>query len=187
MPDLHDYGTGEAPQPPRSFPKDHRPQGWTVDPTTLDDLMQRAGPYADAAKAYVEWSAVTSWMMKGDANAALAAAFIPGAAANLSVFLASKAIEHEAGWPSLSDNPVPPALYDLPEDAQQIARRMAAEVHALWEAAGRPHLTPDCFKDAYAYLIACIRKGAIPPVKSIGEVLPRLDPPPHPFFSRFQG
>ncbi|MGK6322298.1 hypothetical protein ACMGDM_04365 [Sphingomonas sp. DT-51] len=169
MPDLHDYGMGEAPKPPRSFPPDRRPRGWTVVPETLPDLMVRAGPYADAAKAHLEWSAVTAWLMK-DGDKALAAAFIPVQAANLSVLLARHAAEHEANWPKLSDNPVPPALYDLPEDAQVIARRMAYDIYDLWEAAGRPYLRASDFKFAFQYLVAAIRKGIIPPVPTIGDV-----------------
>lgn len=171
MPDPHDWGTGEAPKPPRSFPADTRPK-WHVEPRTLDDLLQRAGPYADGTKAHVEWGAVTAWHLSGKADEALAAAFIPGAAASLSVLLTSKAAAHEAGWPQLSDRAVSPALYDLPQDAQGIARRMAAEVYALWEAAGRPYLDTRRFKDAFRFLVACIRSGSIPPQRTIGDVPP---------------
>jgi hypothetical protein len=137
----------------------------------MDDLMQRAGPYADAAKAHLEWSAVLVWLMK-DSDKDLASAFIPVEAANLSVLLTRHAAEHEAHWPSLSDSPVLPALYDLPADAQQIARRMAADIHALWEAAGRPYLRANDCKFAFQYLAAAIRKGIIPPIPTIGDVDP---------------
>ncbi len=110
--------------------------------------------------------------MKDWPNPALASAFIPDEAAGLAVLLSRQAIEHEAGWPQLSDRAVIPALYDLPEDAQGIARRMAAEVHALWEVAGRPYLNSDRFKDAYRWLVACVRSGSIPPVLTIGHVPP---------------
>jgi hypothetical protein len=180
MPDLHDRGTGEAPKPSRLFPADTRPK-WHIDPTTLDDLLQRAGPYADATKAHVEWGAVTSWMMKGSSTPAVASASIPSEAGNLSVFLTRQAVEHEAGWPPLSDRAVAPALYDLPEDAQSIARRMAADIHALWEAAGRPYLNADAYKMAHRYLVACVRKGTIPPVLTIGYVPPLSAPAPAKF------
>lgn len=171
MSDMHDWGTGEPPKPPRSFPADTRPK-WHVEPRTLDDLLQRAGPYADATKAHVEWGAVSAWHMSGKADEALAAAFIPGAAASLSVLLTRQAIEHEIGWPRLSDRAVMPALYDLPEDAQGIARRMAGDIHALWEAAGRPYLDTRRIKDAFRFLVACIRSGSIPPQRTIGDVPP---------------
>lgn len=177
MPDLHDWGTGEAPKPPRSFPADTRPK-WHVEPRTFDDLLQRAGPYADGTKAHVEWGAIAAWLMKDWPNPALASAFIPDEAASLSVLLTSKAAEHEAGWPQLSDRAVTPALYDLPDDAQGIARRMAGDVHALWEAAGRPYLDTRRIRDAYRYLVACVRSGSIPPVLTMGDV-PALAPP-HP-------
>ena len=166
MADLHDYGTGEAPKPPRPdyVPKVH------VFPQTLDELMQRAGPYADAAKAHVEWSAVSVWLMKVSPNPALAAAFITEEAASLSVLLTRHAAEHEANWPKLSDNPVSPALYDLPEDAQNISRHTAASIFKLWEDAGRPHLKADDYRFAFQYLVAAIRKGIIPPVPTIGDV-----------------
>lgn len=171
MSDPHDWGTGEAPKPPRSFPADTRPK-WHVEPRTLDDLLQRAGPYSDATRVFVEWGAVSLWLMKAWPNPALAAASIPADVASSSVLLARKAIEHEAGWPQLSDQPATPALYDLPEDAQRETRRMAAEVHAIWEAAGRPYLDTRRFIDAYRYLVACVRKGTIPPVLTIGHVPP---------------
>ena len=174
MPDLHDWGTGEAPKPGRSFPANQRPR-WHVEPRTFDDLLQRAGPYADSTKAHVEWGAVTAWHMSGKANDALAAAFIPGEVASLSVLLTRQAIEREAGWPQLSDRAETPALYDLSEDAQAIARRMAAQAYALWEAAGRPNLNAPRFKDAYRWLVACVRSGSIPPVLTIGHV-PPLNP-----------
>lgn len=171
MPDLHDWGTGEAPKPSRSFPADPRPK-WHVEPRTLDDLLQRAGPYADGTKAHVEWGAVTAWMMNGQADEAIASVFMPGEAANLSVFLSRQAIEHEAGWPQLSERCVTPALYDLAEDAQGIARRMAGEVYALWEAAGRPYLNTARFKDAFRFLVACVRSGSIHDLLTIGDVPP---------------
>lgn len=162
-----DRGSGQAPVSPRSNYVPKVP----LFPQNLDDLMQRAGPYANAAKAEVEWSAVTVWFMK-DADKALASAFIPIEAASLTIVLVREAVRNEAGWPSLSDNPVTPELYDLPEDAQQIARRMAADVHALWEAAGRPYLRPSDCKFAFQYLAAAIRKGIIPPIPTIGNVDP---------------
>lgn len=171
MADLHDWGTGEAPKPPRSFPADTRPK-WHVEPRTFDDLMQRAGPYADGTKAHVEWGAVTTWMMKAWPHPALHTAGLTGEAANLAVLLTRKAVEHEAGWPQLSNRAATPALYDLPNDAQIIARRMAAEVHAIWEAAGRPYFDIRRVKDAYRFLVACVRSGSIRPVLTIGHVPP---------------
>ena len=162
-----DRGSGQGPATPRPA---YVPKVPLV-PRTLTDLMQRAGPYAEGAKAHLEWSAILVWLMK-DGDKALAAAFIPVEAANLSVLLTRHAAEHEARWPSLSDNPVLPALYDLPADAQQIARRMAADIHTLWEAAGRPYLRSSDCKFAFQYLAAAIRKGIIPPVSTIGDVDP---------------
>ena len=132
--------------------------------------MNRAGDYADAAKVHLEYSAVSTWLMKTDDP--LNAAFIPVEAGNLSVLLTRQALEHEAGWPSLSDNPVPPALYGLPDDAQQIARRMAGDIHALWEVAGRPYLRANDCKFAFQYLVAAVRKGIIPPIPTLGDVDP---------------
>lgn len=89
-----DRGSGQAPSRPRS---DYIPKVRLL-PTTLDDLMNRAGPYADAVKAHLKYSAVTTWLMKADDP--LAAAFIPVEAGNLSVLLTRQALEHEAGWPA---------------------------------------------------------------------------------------
>ena len=165
VPDLHDWGTGEAPKPSRP---DYVPKVRLI-PTTLDDLMNRAGDYADAAKVHVEYTAVSTWLMKADAP--LAAAYIPVEAGNLAVLLTRQALEHEAGWPKLTDQASPP-LYNLPEDAQGIARRMAGDIHALWEAAGRPYLRASDCKFAFQYLAAAIRKGIIPPIPTLGEVDP---------------
>ena len=179
MDTLHDYGTGEAPRPPRSFPADHR-RKWRVEPTSFHDLLERAGPYADATRTHVEWGAVTSWLMKGEADKALDAAILPGEAATNAVFHTRQAVEHEAGWPQLSDKRVSPVLYDLPADLQCKVRSMAAEVRSLWEAAGRPHLDSSRFKDAYRYLVACVRKGIIPDALTMGELPPLMDAKPHP-------
>lgn len=160
-----DRGSGQAPSCPRS---DYTPKVRLI-PTTLNDLMNRAGDYADAVKAHVEYTAVSTWLMKADAP--LAAACIPVEAGNLSVLLTRQALEHEAGWPKLTSN-APPPLYDLPEDAQGIARRMAGDIHALWEAAGRPYLKADDCKFAFQYLAAAVRKGIIPPIPTLGEVDP---------------
>ncbi|KTT95646.1 hypothetical protein [Sphingomonas sanguinis] len=160
-----DRGSGQAPSRPRS---DYIPKVRLI-PTTLDDLMNRAGDYADAVKAHVEYTAVSTWLMKADHP--LAAASIPVEAGNLSVLLTRQALEHEAGWPKLTSN-APPPLYDLPEDAQGIARRMAGDIHALWEAAGRPYLGANDCKFAFQYLAAAVRKGIIPPIPTLGEVDP---------------
>jgi len=168
MAGLHDYGTGEAPRPPRSYPVDHRPK-WHVTPTSLDDLMQRAGPYADAAKAHVEWSAVTVWLMKTDGEQ-LEAASLPVRVANLSVLLTKEAEEHATGWPRLSGPRVTPAIYGYSPDSQCEARYSAAQARSIWEAAGRPYLRASDCKWAFQHLVAAIRSGVIPPVPTIGDV-----------------
>jgi hypothetical protein len=170
MPDLHDWGTGQAPQPTRSYPADPRPK-WHVEPRTLADLMQRAGPYADAAKAHVEYAAITAWIMKGQADKQLDAIGLPMRVASLSVLLTRAAEERELGWPCLTQDAAP-ELYGYSPDSQCEARRVAVEVHALWEAAGRPHLGSQQCQMAHRYLVACVRKGTIPPVLTIGDVPP---------------
>ena len=106
MSNFDDRGTGDAPRPSRP---DYVPKVALV-PQTLDDLMQRVGPYADAAKAHLEWSAVTVWLMK-EGDKVVVAAALPSAVAILSVFLARAAEEREAGWPILSGIIATPALY----------------------------------------------------------------------------
>lgn len=171
MADLHDWGTGEAPKPPRSFPPDPRPK-WHVVPKTLDDLLQRAGPYADATRTHLAWGAITTWLMNGEADKALAGAGLPTRVASLSVFLTRAAEEREAGWPNLTGLTGTPALYGYSQPSQSEARRSAAEVHALWVAAGRPHLDAKRIQWAFQYLVACIRAGVIPPLPTIGAVPP---------------
>lgn len=164
----HDRGTGEEPRPTRPdyIPKVH------IVPQTLDDLMQRAGPYDRAVKAHVEWSAVVVWLMKADRAAELEGAGLPFTVANLSVLLIREAEEYEAGWPRLSGSPVTPALYGYSADSQREARRSAAQVRSIWEAHGRPYVRPSDCKFAFQYLAACIRKGIIPAIPTIGDVGP---------------
>ncbi|WP_288410825.1 hypothetical protein [uncultured Sphingomonas sp.] len=171
MTELHDWGTGEAPKPPRSFPKDKRPPGWLIFPETLDDLMQRAGPYADAVKAHLEWSAVAIWIMK-DGSKALQTAGISAAIASVSVLLVKAADEHAAGWPSLCGKIVTPAIYGYSSDSQREARRSAAEIYAIWEANGRPYLRASDCKLGFQYLAACVREGIIPPIATLSAISP---------------
>jgi hypothetical protein len=131
--------------------------------------MQRAGPYGDAAKAHVEYTAITAWLMKGQGDKQLDAIGLPVRVASLSVFLTRAAEERELGWPCLTDN-VTPELYGYSPDSQCEARRVAAEVHAFWEAAGRPYLGSQQCQMAHRHLVACVRKGTIPPVLTIGDV-----------------
>jgi len=175
MSKLDDRGTGDAPRPSRP---DYVPKVALV-PQTLDDLMQRAGPYADAVKAHLEWSAVTVWLMK-EGDKVVVAAGLPSAVAILSVFLTRAADEREAGWPILSGIIVTPAIYGYSEDSQCEARRSAAEARAIWEANGRPYLRPSDCKWAFQYLVACIRSGVIPPVPTIGDVTPTAPAKPAP-------
>jgi len=175
MSSLDDRGTGDAPRPSRP---DYVPKVAIV-PQTLDDLMQRAGPYADAVKAHLEWSAVTVWLMK-EGDTAVVAAGLPSAVANLAVFLTRAAEEQEAGWPSLSGMIVTPAIYGYSADSQCEARRSAAEARAIWEANGRPYLRSSDCKWAFQYLAACIRSGVIPPVPTIGDVEPSSPAKPAP-------
>lgn len=169
-----DRGTGQPPKPrsyPMSYPRDHRPK-WNMFPQTLDDLLKRAGPYADATRIRVEWGAITLWMMKMGADKALEGAGISYAVANHCVFITRQAKEREAGWPNATGIIPHLALYDHSPECQCEARRVADDVYALWEAAGRPHLNADRCKTEFQHLVACIRNGVIPQQKTIGDVPP---------------
>jgi hypothetical protein len=165
MASLDDRGTGEA---PRTSRPDYVPKVALV-PQTVADLMQRAGPYADAVKANLEWSAVTVWLMK-EGYGVLAASDLPSAVACLSVILTREAEEHAAGWPRLSGPAVTPAIYGYSPDSQCEARRSAAQARSMWEANGRPYLRASDCKLAFQHLAACIRTNIIPPVPTIGDV-----------------
>jgi hypothetical protein len=165
MANQDDRGTGEA---PRTSRPDYAPKVAIV-PQTLDDLMQRAGPYADAAKANLEWSAVTVWLMK-EGYGVLATSDLPSAVACLSVILTREAEEHAAGWPRLSGPAVTPAIYGYSPDSQCEARRSAAQARSMWEADGRPYLRASDCKLAFQHLAACIRNNIISPVPTIGDV-----------------
>lgn len=170
-----DRGTGSAPKPSRP---DYVPKVALV-PQTLDDLMQRAGPYADAVKAHLEWSAVSLWIMKAGGEQ-LEPAGLPVPVACLSVILTREAEEHAADWPRLSGPAVTPAIYGYSADSQCEARRSAAQARSIWEAQGRPYLRAKDCKFAFQYLVAAIRSGAIPPVPTIGDVTPTTPGKPAP-------
>ncbi len=165
MANQDDYGTGSAPKPSR---RDYVPKV-PLAPQTLDELMQQAGPYADAARANLEWSAVTVWLMK-EGYGVLATSDLPSAVACLSVILTREAEEHAAGWPRLSGPAVTPAIYGYSPDSQCEARRSAAQARSMWEANGRPYLRASDCKFAFQHLAACIRNNIIPPVPTIGDV-----------------
>jgi hypothetical protein len=171
-----DRGTGSAPRPTRP---DYVPKVAIV-PQTLDDLMQRAGPYADAVKAHLEWGAVTVWLMKATYGDQLEAAALPVRIANLSVLLTREAEEHAAGWPRLSGPAVTPAIYGYSPDSQCEARYSAAQVRSIWQANGRPYLRAKDCKFAFQYLAACIRNGVIPPIPTLGDVEPSSPAKPAP-------
>jgi hypothetical protein len=176
MSNLDDRGTGDAPRPSRP---DYVPKVAIV-PQTLDDLMQRAGPYADGVKANLEWGAVTVWLMKATYGDQLEAAALPVRIANLSVLLTREAEEHAAGWPRLSGPAVTPAIYGYSPDSQCEARRSAAQARSIWEANGRPYLRAKDCKFAFQYLAACIRNGIIPPLPTMGDVEPSSPAKPAP-------
>lgn len=171
-----DRGTGDAPRPSRP---DYVPKVALV-PQTLDDLMQRAGPYADAAKSYVEWGAISAWLMQPNCEPHLQAAELPVRVANLSVILTRDADEHAAGWPRLSGPAATPAIYGYSPDSQCEARCSAAQVRSIWEANGRPYLRASDCKFAFQYLAACIRNGIIPPLPTMGDVEPSSPAKPAP-------
>ena len=178
MSNLDDRGTGDA---PKSSRPDYVPKVAIV-PQTLDDLMQRAGPYADAVKAHLEWSAVSLWLMQTNCEPQLEAAELPVRAACLSVILTREAEEHAAGWPRLSGPAVTPAIYGYSPDSQCEARHVAAQVRSIWQANGRPYLRASDCKFGFQYLAACIRNGIIPPLPTMGDVdpsSPAKPAPPH--------
>ncbi len=176
MANRDDYGTGSAPKPSRP---DYVPKVAIV-PQTLDDLMQRAGPYGDAVKAHLEWGGVNAWLMSADCRDQLETASLPVPVACLSVILTREAEEHAAGWPRLSGPAVTPAIYGYSPDSQCEARCSAAQARSIWQAIGRPYLRASDCKFAFQYLAACIRSGVIPPVPSMGDVEPSSPAKPAP-------
>ncbi len=154
-----DMGTGEAPSPV-SFPSTYKPK-CKLEPTDLDDLCRRVGKYADAAKAHVEWGAITQWLMCGGRryDDAIASAGIEGRTASQCVLIVREADEHKAGWPRLSGKPVKPVLYDLNPIHREETVRIAKKIRALWEAAGRPNLNGRRCTEAYRDLFKAAELG----------------------------
>ncbi|MEC3950837.1 hypothetical protein [Sphingobium sp. HWE2-09] len=145
-------------------------------PKDLSSLQERAGPYADMVTVAIEWSAVGIWLMKEYPSQRLIDAGIDGRIASLSVVLVQEASHHEAGWPTRDGSPVSPALYDLSGDCQQEARRTAEEVHALWNAAGRPFLDAKRCRDYFWELGERIRNGLLAPIPGMSaDPLPLMD------------
>lgn len=145
-------------------------------PKDLASLQERAGPYADMVTVAIEWSAINVWLMKEYPNQRLIDAGIDDRIASLSVQLVREAGKHEAGWPTRNGSPVSPALYDLSDDCQQEARRTADEVHAVWNAAGRPFLDAKRCRDHFWELGERIRNGLLAPIPGMSaEPLPVTD------------
>jgi len=105
-------------------------------PTTMDALKQRTGAYAGRAVVHVEWSAISIWMLKGEATAAIEASGIPYDVASVAVRLVQAAKEHAKGWPSLSGTVETPLLYGLSSDCRQEAKRTAYDVYRVWQEQG---------------------------------------------------
>ncbi|WP_434405771.1 hypothetical protein [Sphingobium sp. DN12] len=153
-----------APQPQHN---PFHPAGSLSQPTTMTDLRRRAGVYFGMAKVHLEWSAISTWMLKGQATAAIEAAGIPYPVASATVRLIQPAREFEAGWPRLSGKVETPALYGLSPDCQLEARRVAREVAAVWTAQGRPHQSGQSIEQVLSLIAAAVRNGLLEPIPGI--------------------
>lgn len=162
--DLKNPNRTGAPQP-RHNP--FHPAGRIGKPFTLIELQRRTGPYFGKAKVHAEWSAISTWMMKGDAAPAFDAAGIPHDVARVAVQLVHAAKNHAKGWPSLSGKIETPLLYGLSPDCRQEAKRTAYEVYQVWQEKGRPFLSAKLIEQTYQHLVAAIRAGLLPSIREI--------------------
>ena len=163
-----DLNTGEILRGKALWADKHRSR-YKPEPTDLADLMERAGPMADAVRHEVEWGAISFWLMGGHdtSHPALAASEISNGSASFAVGIVWEALLHENGWPVLSGEAVIPLLYSFTENAQSEARQVAAKVYELWEQADRPHVDAVRCKQAFQCLTSAVRKGLIDPLPGI--------------------
>ncbi len=136
-------------------------------PTTMVDLQRRTGRYFGRAKTHAECSAISAWMMRGDATAAIEAAGIPYEVARVAVPLTREAREHDRGLPKLSGKGAPPLLCGLSSDCQQEARRTSNEVYRVWQDQGCPYLSAKQIEATYQHLVAVVRAGLLPPIPGL--------------------
>ena len=136
-------------------------------PTTMETLQGRTGEYFGRAKTHVEWSAISAWMMKGQATAAIEAAGIPYEVARVAVRLVQQAKDYAKGWPRLNGPNETPLLHGLSNASQNEAGRTANEVFRVWIAEGRPCLSAKRIEDTYQFLVAAVRQGKLPPIRAI--------------------
>ena len=136
-------------------------------PTTMDDLQRRTGRYYGRAVVHAEWSAISTWMMRGEATSALEAQGIPYQVASVAARLVREAKEHAKGWPSHSGKDATPLLYGLSSDCRHEAKRTAYEVYRVWQEQGRPCLSARLIEDAYQHLAAAVRQGLLNPIPGL--------------------
>ena len=104
---------------------------------TLDDLRNSCGQYVEAAINEAEAAAVNIWTMKEAASLDLG---IPAEVICAALCRCRSSARNEDGYPSISGRPEVGTLDDLSPGSSAEAKRIYADVYAMWKAAGCPHL-----------------------------------------------
>ena len=105
--------------------------------TTLDDLRNSCGRYADAAVNEAQANAMQIWLMREGGGLDLG---IPDEVIMASTIRCGGSRRIAEGYPSQTGNPEMFTLADLSPDVAKEAQQVCADVLALWVAAGSPHL-----------------------------------------------
>jgi hypothetical protein len=122
--------TAPAPRSAQYLPANYRA-------TTLDDLRNSCGRYADAAVNEAQGNAMQIWLMREGGGLDLG---IPDEVIMASTIRCGGSRRIAEGYPSQTGNPEMFTLADLSPDVAKEAQQVCADVLALWVAAGSPHL-----------------------------------------------
>jgi hypothetical protein len=123
--------TAPAPRSAQYLPANHRA-------TTLDDLRNSCGRYADAAVNEAQANAMQIWLMRAGGEQDLG---IPCEVITASTMRCNGSRRIAEGYPSISEGYRGMfTLADLSPDSAAEAQQVCTDVLALWVAAGSPHL-----------------------------------------------
>lgn len=136
-------------------------QRTTLFARTLSELKAKCdeyGGHGEAAVAEAQWGAITAWLM-GLHNAGPDILTNPMPVAWEAVSLLRDDDRVRLGWPHHAGKQFVSLLPRLSPESADEARKVAAETHADWDRAGRPHLTPESIKREQSYIAAYIRNS----------------------------
>jgi len=133
-------------------------------PRTLDELRSMSREFGDGAVAYVQWGAVTTWLMNQPHELDLRN---PRQVALASVMIVRDYDRQRFGWPRHDGKEWNrPQIEFLSPDVRKEAELVAAETMEDWKKAGMPHLGRNAIRRAYLFLTTtpAFRTKCVPPM-----------------------